>query len=314
MNSVCKRLLTLFIYIRYPKIPGQYRWFLRFYYLGSLNQLRYLKKDFFVRKPYREVKFFGEFQQELLYVLPHAYWHFKNGTLQKTVSAKDTTPFYFFSPNHEERFISRKWRGNYNISFPNAPHNHKLNRIKWRQIPLKAHYTNNKFIFEKPILVIANRFNTEWENSPISYFDIDCLDRLICMLEDDFQIIYNRPESYEITNDNSEIRELNEKQFIKKKYPNTIILSDIHRETDYSFNELQLRIYANCSNFISIHGGTATLASYFGGRNVIFSKRGHEHYLKEFENIFPKLAGTRIYHVKSYPDLFEKVKSVFDAN
>ena len=311
MNWLISKLLTGVVFVFHPLMKGQYRWFIRFYYLGSLRQLKFYHKDFVLKRVYKELKFFGEFQQELLYALPHAYWHYLNGTLKKTVSAKGTAPFYFFSPNHEERYVSRKWKGNFNTHFPNGPHNHRLNNLKWAQVPFKEHYSNNEFCFNKPTLVIANRYNTEWGNSPISFFDLDCLDKTIKKLRDRYQIVYNRPGEDEITNDNSEIMELRDKEWIRKEHPEVIVLSDLLNKADNNFNELQLKVYANCTRFISIHGGTATLASYFGGINIIFSKRGHEHYLKEFENIFPKMANTSIYHVKSYLDLYFTIESVF---
>ncbi|MEJ5961714.1 hypothetical protein [Pedobacter immunditicola] len=58
-------------------------------------------------------------------------------------------------------------------------------------------------------------------------------------------------------------------------------------------------VYANCDFFVSAHGGTAALASYFGGHNIILSKRGIEHDLNEFTTIFPALSGAKIHHAKT---------------
>jgi hypothetical protein len=72
-----------------------------------------------------------------------------------------------------------------------------------------------------------------------------------------------------------------------------------------NFNHLQLMVYANCNHFISVHGGTSALASYFGGVNVILSKSGIEHYFKEFETIFPALSGAKILHATSEEKMFQ---------
>ena len=71
-----------------------------------------------------------------------------------------------------------------------------------------------------------------------------------------------------------------------------------------NFNHLQLMVYANASHFISTHGGTATLASYFGGINLILSKKGPEHHFNCYQKLYPKLSGAKIFHAKSDDELF----------
>lgn len=316
MNKVFSKILTLLIWFGYPKINSQYRWFLRFRYLGRLRQIRYFWKDYINRKPYKEISFHGEFQQELIHVLPFAYWHYKNGTLGKTLSTKFSKELYFFSENHIEQDIPREYMDNYNLEIPNAPHDLKLDKSKWAQVPLKQYYKNEIFVYDKPLLVIANRFNTEWENEPISYFDLTMLDVILKRLVDKYQVIYNRPPATRIANDESEIHDLGDESFLNEKYPEVIQmekLMKLHEGKEVeNYNHLQLLVYANCENFISIHGGTATLASYFGGTNVIYSKKGHEHYLGEFERIFPQLSDSKIIHCKDEESLVSAVNSEYD--
>ncbi len=256
----------------------------------------------------------GEFQQELMYVLPFAYWHYKNGTLKKTVSSKYTKEFYRFSPNHEERFEKRNWIGIFDYRIPNVAHVKTFNEKKWKAVPYKEWYQNDLFKFEKPILVIANRYNVEWDGNPISFFDIPTLEKLIMDLKDHFQLVYNRPSSSNIVGDNSTVLGLNEKKWIRKSFPEVLITDDLYtqyKEKVNNFNHLQLMIYANCSHFISTHGGTGTLASCFGGINILFSKNGYEHYLKEFVNVFPKLSNSRVHHVSTYEQLHALVDQEF---
>ena len=70
-------------------------------------------------------------------------------------------------------------------------------------------------------------------------------------------------------------------------------------------------VYANCSRFISVHGGTAALASYFGGINIIFSRSGLEHLFNEFATIFPKLSNATILHAKSETELFKYLQQYY---
>lgn len=308
------KLLTLLIWLRYPGMPSQYRWFIRIRCIALLKQVKYFIPDYIKRKPYKEITFNGEFQQELIFAIPFAYWHYKNGTLKKTVSSRYTRDLYFFSPNHEERFSVRDYTGNFNPEIPCAPHDIKIGTVKWKAVPFKEHFRNDLIASEKPLLIIANRYNTEWNQEPISYFDIPLLDQLFKDLNQKYQIIYNRPGTEFIINDNSKVKELGDYEWIQKNYPEVIQLSDLYRQHEgsaNSFNHFQLMMYANCENFISVHGGTATLASYFGGKNVIFSMRGHEHYMREFQNIFPRLSGARIFHAVDKTSLIKLVREVY---
>ena len=315
MRALISKILTSLIFIRYPRIPAQQRWFIRFSIKGWLYQLRFFYKDYILKKPYKIIEFKGEFQQELIKVLPHAYWHYKNGTLLKTQSPKYMAPFYFFSPSHTEIYETRDYLDNYNLAIPNSAHSTFVDKSKWLRVPLKEHYQNTMFAYSKPSLVIANRYNTEWEGEPVSYFDIDTLKFILDKLVDNYQIIYNRPDSQHLANDSSKVLELNDREFIKDKYGKSILLMqdlyDIHSDKLASLNHLQLMVYANCKNFISIHGGTATLASYFGGKNLIYSRSGHEHFLSEFEKVFSQLANTQVFVAKDNISLKEKVSELF---
>ena len=66
-----------------------------------------------------------------------------------------------------------------------------------------------------------------------------------------------------------------------------------------NFNHFQMCVYANASKFMSIHGGTAALASCFEGENIILSKQGPEHHFGCFQKLFPKLSGATIHHAKN---------------
>lgn len=307
MRKLFSKVFSLFILLLHPTIPSKYRWFLRFYYISKIKQYAFVVQDLFIQKPYKTVIFKGEFQQELINVLPYAYWHYKQGTLEKTISSKYTKALYYFSPDHLEKFDKRNWEDNFNTNIPNSAHNLFLNKSRWLPPPLKEIYQNNIFYFQKPILVIANRYNTEWSSlEPISFFNLQMLEWIIANLNSTYQIIYNRPLSKYIIDDNSEVLNLNEVGWLKMNHPEVVILTEFYEKFDKSinsYNEFQLMAYANCSKFISVHGGTATLASYFGGINIIYSKEGLEHGMNEFQNIFPLLSNAKIYHAVSEDSL-----------
>lgn len=308
-----RNLFLKFLYgiasLNYPKVKKDYRYFIRDNYFSRTRQLLFLLKDYIIKKEYKEIEFQGEFDQELRYVIPFAYWHYLNGTLKKTISCKNTKEFYFFSKHHEERHSKRVWELGYsNFEVPNMTHSTTFSYTKWKQVPFKSFYKNDVFKYDKPILVIANKYNIEWDDAPLNYFSIEFLDWFLDKYQNSYQIIYNRPLTTQIVSDNSDILDLNEHKWLRERYPGVLQMNDLFNENRSlvnNYNHLQLMVYANTENFISAHGGTAALASYFGGVNVILSKRGIEHELKEFDSIFPALSNARIFHALNEDEMRE---------
>lgn len=314
-----QRLVLKFLYVaaalKYPGIRRDLRYFVRDNYFCRLNQLRFVGRDYVTRSKYKIIDYHGEFDQELRYVLPFAYWHYLNGTLKQTISCTNTSPFYFFSENHLERYQKRVWQAGYDYyDVPNMTHSPTFDFSKWARVPLKSHYRNDLFVFGKPLLIIANKYNVEWDGPPINFLDIPALDRIVSACKATYQIVYNRPLATQIVGDNSETMDLGEHDWLRKNHPDVLLMNDLyeqHRETVQGFNQLQLMVYANAERFISMHGGTAALASYFGGINIILSHPGGgmEHPFNEYATIFPALSGATILHAKNRNDVFQHVES-----
>ena len=314
MKTLLLKSLYVLAALRYPRIRPDLRYFVRDNYFARLNQLRFWQADFVTKKPYKLIEFYGEFDQEIRYVLPFAYWHFLNGTLKKTVASKHTRPFYFFSPDHTETYDKRVWEAGYgNYNMPNMTHAPHFDFSKWTRVPFKMHYKNDVFVYEKPLLIIANKYNIEWDKPPINFLNIPTLDRLISSLKSRYQLIYNRPVGEQIVHDNSEIMDLGEHTWLRENHPDVLLMNDLfdqHQHTVENFNQLQLMVYANCDHFISMHGGTAALASCFGGTNILLSHPGggFEHDFNEYETLFPALSGARILHAKNWEELLIMVE------
>lgn len=309
-KAVINKFLSAWVKLRYPGTAREYAQFYKDTYYCRLVQLKYLFSDYIFRKKYKQISFSGEFAPELQFVLPFAYWHYQNGTLDKTISSKFTRELYFFSPNHEENFDERSNEGNYNFEIPRILYSHDYDMNKWAQVPMKETYRNNIYVYNKPILVIANRYNMEWDDAPVSFFSIPVLDTMIKKLKNKFTIIYNRPRPQNIANDDSIIYDLHEFEWIRNEHPDVILMEDLFKENKVkanNFNHLQLMVYANASHFISTHGGTGTLASYFGGINIILSKKGPEHHFKCYTRLYPKLSGAAVYHAITDEQLVELI-------
>lgn len=302
LTQIINKILSLYVYIRYNNIPTGLKYYYRDTYYCELVQWKYFLRDYFFKKKYKEIAFDGEFAPELQFVLPFAYWHFKNGTLKATRSSKFTKELYFFSPDHRESFEIRSNEGNYNFEMPRILYSQDYDIHKWEQVPLKETYQNDIYTYEKPILIIANRYNSEWGGPPISFYSIDMLAFIVEKLKDKYTIIYNRPRPKNITEDNSDIHDMNEFDWLAKEHPYVVLMEDLFMENKAkanNFNHLQLMVYANAAKFISIHGGTATLASYFGGTNLILSKQGPEHHFNCYQKLYPKFSGAKIFHAKT---------------
>lgn len=297
--KMLNKILSLLVLIRYGRLPISIRYYYRHTFACQLRQLKYIWKDYVAKSPYKNLAFQGEFAPELQFVLPFAYWHFKNGTLKSTKSSKYTREMYFFSDNHQEEFQTRTNDGNYNFEMPRILYSQNYDMKKWLPVPLKSQFKNDVYVYDKPILIIANRYNMEWDGPPVSFYSIELIRFMLDRLKDKFTIIYNRPRPQNITMDNSDIYDMDEFEWLKSEYPDVILMEDLYAENKAganNFNHLQMMVYANALHFISIHGGTAALASYFGGINLILSKKGPEHHFKCFETLYPKFSGAKILH------------------
>ena len=63
----------------------------------------------------------------------------------------------------------------------------------------------------------------------------------------------------------------------ERAYPDVLTIQELHaRHPEIGFNELQLRLFSGCEKFVSVLGGSSYLASYFGGTNVVYARRGWE--------------------------------------
>lgn len=305
-HVLLNKIFSLYVAIFYRQVPRELKYFIRDTFYCKLLQVKYLIRDYIIKKKYKKISFEGEFGAELQFALPFAYWHYKNGTLKSTASFPFTKSFYFFSPGHSEQFKTRTNAGNYNFELPRVLYSHDYNMKKWLPVPLKEHYKNDIYIYDKPILIIANRYNMEWDGPPVSFLSIETLDFIITTLKDKYTIIYNRPRPKDIVTDNSETYDLNEHQWLRSAHPYVLLMDDLFEENKGNaadFNQLQLMVYANAHHFISIHGGTSVLASYFGGINTILSVKGPEHYFKCYQRLYPQLSGATIYHARNDEDI-----------
>lgn len=249
-----------------------------------------------------------EFGYELVLVIPYAYWLHQRGRLGQTVSAKHTRELYYFSPRHSEKYEKRVY------STPKVPnkelHVRDLLYEMWSPPPYKQIFKNDVFVFNKPLLIVHNKFNREWGGAPVNYIDTATLDGIFTACTPRFQVVYIRPEATAIVGDNSEVLTLAGEAEVLSRHSavlNANTLFQTHRTLCRNFNHFQLMLHACCDVFVSVQGGSSILASYFGGTNIIYARRGGELGCGSYEGFYRRLSGCQTIVTDTYEQLLEAV-------
>jgi len=255
-----------------------------------------------------------EFGYELIAVIPFAYWLHTQGKLTGTISNFDSSLFYYFSPNHterDERRHSRKWK-DMRLYYDNGDvHRSILDLSRWVPPPYKNYYANDEYNFKKPLLIVTNKYNLEWKNPPANYLDVPMLEWIFRTYRDDYEIVYSRFRKDMGYDDTVDTMDLGEWDLVKSMRIKTI--QDLKKDGE-SYNFLQLKLYPHCEKFITVQGGTAILASYFGGDNIIFARKGMEIKRKTYQNWYSLFGGSRIHHVQDYGALKACSKKVLSLS
>jgi hypothetical protein len=249
-----------------------------------------------------------EFGIELTLALPYAYSLHKRGKLEKVITSKGMKPFYYFCDNVEERYEHRTVDNKVaNMdSLPNSwiygsKNNAELYKSEWKdwesfskvdrgcgildysewEVPdYKTYYKNDKFKFDKPFIVVSNRYNWEHNSKPVGYFSIKCLyDVFNYLTNSGYLVIYKRPNNTEFPLDQNEINTLNNQETLKAdvegvgvitdyeltNYYDDVILFDkiLEDNSEFTYNELQLNLFSNAEGFISMSGGSTLLLNLF---------------------------------------------------
>ena len=240
-----------------------------------------------------------EFGIELALTVPYAYWLHINGQLDNIITSKGMSPFYYFCNNVIEDF-SERTIDNAAAGLNTLPNNwiHGIDSLnkpavldynQWLCPPYKEYYQNDEFIFDKPLVFITNKYNLEHGETPLGYFDIQCLyDMFNYLTEKGYKVIYKRAKltNPEFTIDQNEINSIhmgyhniqanvegigliNDYQ-LTEYFENVLLFDSIFENSKYSYNETQLKVMANCDKFITVCGGNSILSSMFGGTVISY--------------------------------------------
>jgi hypothetical protein len=223
----------------------------------------------------------NEFGYELVMMTPHAYYLHRHAEGVQVSTINDMRPFYFFLDDEDfisNEYIDRKTTqygaisgaGNCNTADCDKPTEWECPdyKSKFESVELKTN-------FEKPLLMISNKYTSEWDRPPTNFLSLQSLEMLFNGLSTEYDIIYNRPLTKNITEDNQDTFDLGDYELVRK-YNNVHDINKLLEVEDYSFNELLLILLAKSENKISVQGGTSIVSSLTGGLNFIYAERGNE--------------------------------------
>ena len=270
-----------------------------------------------------------EFGIELALALPYAYWLHEQGKLEKVITSKGMKPFYYFCDDVEEKYEYRTIDNEAAklSSLPNAwiYGSHKnaelykdewehwksfgdvkvgcgiLDYKEWKMPNYKNHYENDEFKFNKPFIVVANRYNFEHGKPPVGHFTLPCLQEMFNYLTGiGYTVIYKRPNNTEFILDQNEITTMMNQIELRanidsggsisdydltRYYDDVILFDDILSDNQgYTYNELQLNLFANAKGFIGISGGSTLLLNLFQKPTITYLYNSSDLRPKFWEN------------------------------
>lgn len=239
------------------------------------------------------------FSLEMYYHVGYAYHLHRHGLLRRTISCIDTRCFYWFSPDHHERY-TRRVASDHFRSIDQVPHQPPAwNR--WKVPDFQSQYESClRFDFDRPILPIFNKYNNERNGIAENFLSRDVLRHLIDRLSSRFQIVYFRPVD-EVTRDEATILDLREKDEL---VDNGVVLAEdllfhfqkrrgMDAGLPQTYNLLQLCVIAQSPLRIAVQGGATYLNAMFPGRVFVLHRFGNEVELGTYR-LLQKAAGVSI--------------------
>eukprot|EP00659_Diplonema_papillatum_P002726 gene2726-4240_t len=270
------------------------------------------------------LEFHSEFGMEFIIAAPYAYYLHTQCKRLSILSVKDTKAMYFFADDHKTyAHRSRKFVVNEDFAgFPlSTIHVKQLPTQEYTPPPYKSMFKNSFFVFDKPILVITNKFQVEWGGRPINHIPLKALITLVNMLRESYTIVYSRPTSSEIEEDGSKILDYPDKERLKGK---VLLIEDMWRNAqekwgasmgeDLTFNLFQFWVYANADKFISVQGGNSALTSFMAGEKgtvLVYVRAGKELQVNAIAGWYGKFSNASLHEAHSAVELQRKAARLF---
>lgn len=227
-----------------------------------------------------------EFGLELVGILPALHARAVN----HTCSLPGTAAWYHWSDSHTEISGSRgcaMLRGDWPIASLHTCSRTPPSLEEWAPPPMMtpARYREAKRLWAlvedggRAPVVVHNKICDEWGGGPVHRIPDDVLTRISRnVMSSGARVLYVRPDGGETgySRDQNLIAPCVTSDYRAIEAQGGVTLQTVMERAGVDYNTAQVTLSCLANDFISVQGGSAIVASYFGGRNLIYAKRGLE--------------------------------------
>ena len=241
----------------------------------------------------------GEFGAEVVLQLPYIHYLWRAGLFFDHVLTvyEGMEPFYFFLPPLQLATLPRGRPRFYRLPQDRELYEpdefvRRFDERFWDPPPLRDRYAAWPLPCvqraEKPLLLIQNKYNVEWDDRPCNFFPLDALVELCRCLRERFQLAYLRPSQALKTYkkfawDYNSLLEYEDFDVLRRDVPDVWLFDELlSAEEDYNLQKL--RLLASCDFAVSVQGGGAHLLPYFCTRLLMYHVKGTESQCGAYED------------------------------
>jgi len=189
-------------------------------------------------------------------------------------------------------------------------HNHRpITEFPWEAPIWKGRFRHIQINMscDKDLLIIHNKYTTEWGKPPINFISLDVMKELHEMLSEFYTVVIIHPEANakNYSCDHQKMEEMFD-------YSGMYTIQDImNANPSLDYNTVQFALHDMCTKYISVQGGSSRIASLFGGTNVILHVQGSEHEHDEYNRVLSRLSDVKIHVVSNGNELLSKVNELY---
>jgi len=244
-----------------------------------------------------ELEYTGEFGPELVLFLPFIRWLAKTGRLGDRVvrTYSGMAPFYsgLGIRHFEEKTARREWvapdhrpwwlpvKNEHSFDGLGRPDQHLYPdfRAQFLKTPIAPKIEER--IKDKPLLIIHNKYNVEWESGPINFIGLQTLDQAFRLLKRRFTVLYVRHglggaiASFSDDHNNAEhFRDWD----VLSAHPEIVEFErNFACSGEENINLAKSALYARSHRFITSQGGGAAQIALFSGSLIsVIHRSGRE--------------------------------------
>lgn len=259
------------------------------------------------------IKEFNEFTWDMVRAFPRINFFLEKDEDVQVICKKNLESLYKeLTPNiiSEDKFNPHNDISTYKHDRPS------FTLENWSPPKIKNKW-KNYLKYDKPTIVVQNKYTLEWMKAPFNYFSVEFLNEFFEIFKVKYQILYIRPDSNrkDYYTDENKILKFGDYDLIKDKHPEIITIKDVmDKHPELNFNTAQFAIHATSDKHISPSGGNACLSAYFGGDLFIFdtyNEAGPLRGIWQTNSWLKFLGGSNIYGFNKYEDMLNKIKELW---